>query len=136
MSLYEDYFRNLQRVGEPYDHDVLEVKADNANMASQNHLQEARRIRTNQAAYNLLSMHQTAERERDAAMSRAEAIDQQIDCVREKLYDAQGKVEQSFAGVYHAENVEILQGIERQYKKLQCRERELAGLFAALANSP
>ena len=130
MDLYANYFRNLKHVGESYDHNVLEEKADDVKMRSQNHLQEARRIRMNQAAYNLLSMDRTAEQERDAAISRADAIDQDIEWVREKLYDAQSKMERSFAGTYHADNVEILKEIERQYKKLQHRERVLAELFS------
>ena len=131
-ALYANYFRNLKHVGGSYDHNVLEEKADDANIRSQNHVQEALRIRTNQAAYNLLSMGRTAEQERDVAVSRAEAIDQEIEWVRKKLYDAQSKMEQSCAGTYHADNVEVLQEIERQYKKLQRREHDLAELFSTI----
>ena len=128
-ALYADYFRNLKHVGGSYDHNVLEEKEDGANMVSQNHLQEARRIRMDQAAYNLLSMDRTAEQERDAAISRAEAIDQEIEWVRKKLYDAQSKTEQSHAGMCHYNNAEILQKIEQQYKELQRQEHDLAELF-------
>ena len=99
-------------------------------MASQNHLQEALRIRTDPVLYNRPMGDRSAEQERDAALSSIEKIDQQIDWVREKLYDAQSKVGRSFAGTYHADNVEILEEIERQYKKLQRRERALAELFS------
>lgn len=130
MALYANYFRNLKQVGESYDHDELEAKADNANMDSQNHLQEALRIRTNPVLYNRPMGDRNAEQERDAALSRIEEIDQQIDWVREKLYDAESKMDQSLAGTYHADNIEILKEIERQYKKLQRREQALAELFS------